>query len=78
MEALDEKGFDGYGSDVNRAIAARLVDNMYNLFVMLAVTDFLAVSEGQRAEIRDKQVSDTGNSDLRRSVASAKHFSHRA
>lgn len=54
VRALGEKGLSGYGSDKNRAIAARLVDNMYNVFVMLAVNEYLGVTEASYAKIRDE------------------------
>jgi len=54
VEALGEDGLKFYGNDENRAIAARLVDNMYNLFVMLAVSQFLTVTERRYAAIRDR------------------------
>lgn len=55
IKVLGKDGLAGYeGSDLNRAIAARLVDNMYNLFIMLAVSEFLAVTEKKYAVLRDR------------------------
>jgi hypothetical protein len=60
VKALGEGGLGGYGSDLNRAIASRLVDNMYNLLVMLAVSSFLSISEEQYAGVRDRAGRDHG------------------
>lgn len=54
VKALGKGGLAGYGNDMNRAIASRLVDNMYNLFVMLAVSEFLMVTEKKYAVLRDR------------------------
>lgn len=55
VEALGEDRLRGYGgNDQNRAIASRLVDNMFNLFVMVAVSRFLTVTEAKYASIRDQ------------------------
>ena len=59
-KALGEGGLNVYASDLNRAIAARLVDNMYNLLVMLAVSSFLSISGEKYAGIRDKASRDHG------------------
>lgn len=60
VKALGEGGLSGYGSDLNRAIASRLVDNMYNVLVMLAVSSFLSITEEKYAGIRDKASRDHG------------------
>lgn len=54
IEALNEDSLKSWGDNDNRAIANRLVENMYNLFVMLAVSHFLTVTERRFAEIRDR------------------------
>lgn len=55
IEALGEGGLRGYGGgDQNRAIASRLVDRMFNLFVMIAVSRFLTLTEAEYAAIRDQ------------------------
>ncbi|HVX08065.1 hypothetical protein [Humibacter sp.] len=55
VKALGEGGLAGYGgTDTNRAIASRLVDNMFNLFVMLAVSEFLHVTGKKYAVLRDR------------------------
>lgn len=54
VAALNEGSLKSWGENDNRAIANRLVQNMYNLFVMLAVSHFLAVTERRFAAIRDR------------------------
>jgi len=54
VHALGKDGLSGYGTDQNRAIASRLVDNMYNLFVMLAVSEWLRVIGEDYATLRDR------------------------
>lgn len=44
---------DGYGSDKNRAIAHVAHNRMGNFMVLLAVSDFLAVTEAKFAVLRD-------------------------
>ncbi len=60
MKALGDDALAGYGGDPNRAIAHRLVDRMYNLFVMLAVSDLLSVSAREQARIRDEAANKHG------------------
>ncbi len=55
VEAIGEDSLRGYGgNDQNRAIASRLVDNMFNLFVMISVSKFLKVTQAKYAVIRDQ------------------------
>ncbi len=53
VKALGKDGLAGYSGDANRAIAARLVDHMYNLFVMLAVSRLLMIASREQARVRD-------------------------
>ena len=54
IAALKKGALRGYGDDENRAIANRLVDNMSNLFLMIAVSNFLGGTEERFARIRDR------------------------
>lgn len=74
VKALGKDELSGYGgNDTNRAIASRLVDNMYNLFIMLAVSEFLEITGEKYAELRDRASTRHGRfrpaalRDLRRS-----------
>lgn len=60
VKALGEGGLGGYGGDVNRAIAGRLVDNMSNFFVMLAISEYLTITENRLAKIRDRASTNHG------------------
>ncbi|MEZ0140265.1 hypothetical protein AB1285_15635 [Microbacterium sp. NRRL B-14842] len=53
VEALGEDELAGYSGDVNRAIAHRLGENMYNLFVMMGVSRLLAIAAREQAAVRD-------------------------
>lgn len=54
VKALGEDELRYSGNDENRAIANRLVHGMSNLFVMLAVSQYLTVTERRYAAIRDR------------------------
>lgn len=53
IAAFGEDALSGFGNDADRAISHR-VESMYNLQVMLAVSEFLHVSNKRYAAIRDR------------------------
>jgi hypothetical protein len=61
IDALGNDALGGYGADRNHAIASRLVDNMYNLFVMIAVSEFLSITESKYAKLRDQATTRHGH-----------------
>lgn len=54
VEALGKDALLGCGDDKNHMVARRLVRNMHNLFVMIATSEFLRITEASYSKLRDQ------------------------